>query len=504
MTTSTRAGYLRLVETHAAGVVLVGDLAFKFKKPVDFGFLDFTDPDVRAATCRREVELNRRFAPDVYLGVADLSLPDGAHESLVLMRRMPEERRLSTLVSRHIDVADDLRHLARRLATAHARCERGPHVDSEADLSQLRTRWNASLDQVRSQVPPVLEPDVVADIDRLTQRFLDGRRALFDRRIAEGRAVDGHGDLLCDDVFCLEDGPRMLDCLEFDDRLRYVDQLDDAAFLAMDLERLGHPELGTSFLAWYAEYSGDPAPPSLMHHYVAYRAFVRAKVACLRAGQGDRASRDEARALALLARTHLEADTVTMALVGGAPGSGKSTLAAALADRLGMVVVSADRVRKELAGLDPESRAAAPYGEGLYSPRHTERTYAEMLRRARVLLSLGESVVLDASWSTVQQRASARRSARDTFSDLLELCCQVPTRVSLDRVRRRAPASHVTSDADEEVARRMARNRDRWPEALVIRTDAPVEESVATVAALVRPGSVAALRRAHRPVMAPD
>ena len=106
-----------------------------------------------------------------------------------------------------------------------------------------------------------------------------------------GRVVDGHGDLLADDIFCLDDGPRVLDCLEFDDRLRWLDGLDDAAFLAMDLERLGAPDLAARFLDWYAEFAGDPAPASLRHHYVAYRAFVRAKVACLRYDQGDESAR---------------------------------------------------------------------------------------------------------------------------------------------------------------------------------------------------------------------
>ena len=163
----------------------------------------------------------------------------------------------------------------------------------------------------------------------------------------------GHGDLIADDIFGLDDGPRILDCLEFDDRLRWLDGLDDAAFLATDLERLGAPELAEQFLAAYAEYSGDPAPVSLRHHYVAYRAFVRVKVACLRAGQGDPAGGFEARHLAEVGLRHLRAGAVSLVLVGGLPGTGKSALAGAAADQRGVTLLSSDRVRKELAACPP-------------------------------------------------------------------------------------------------------------------------------------------------------
>lgn len=152
---------------------------------------------------------------------------------------------------------------------------------------------------------------------------------MFAERIRAGRVVDGHGDLLADDIFCLDDGVRILDCLEFDDRLRWLDGLDDACFLAMDLERLGLPDLARRFTSWYAEYSGDPAPESLRHHYVAYRAFVRAKVACLRARAGDGQAAAEAWQLAGMTLGHLRAGAVSLVLVGGLPGTGKTTLAGA-------------------------------------------------------------------------------------------------------------------------------------------------------------------------------
>ncbi len=501
--TTAHPPYLSLRETHSAGLVLVGDRVYKFKKPVNLGFLDFTSPEVRKQTCRREVELNSRFAPDVYLGVADLALPDGTHESMVVMRRMPEDRRLSTLVTGGADVHDDLRHLAHLLATVHGRSPHAPQIDAEAALPMLRARWKASFQQVRPYFGTTLDPVLVHEVERLTLRFLAGRRPLFDHRVATGCAVDGHGDLMADDVFCLDDGPRALDCLEFDDRLRYVDRIDDAAFLAMDLERLGALELGAAFLGWYTELAADAAPPSLVHHYVAYRAFVRAKVAAIRADQGSAEAAADARALTRCTHQHLAASAVTLTLVGGTPGTGKTTVASGIADRLGMVVLSSDRIRKELVGIDPETPAGAPYGTGIYSSAHTERTYDEMLDRARTLLGMGESVVLDASWLSAAHRDAAREVARTTHSDLTEISCRAPLATALQRLVARRPTGHVTSDADATVATAMAEAQSPWPEAFVVDTSRPLPESVREAAERVRPVRLAHSPR-RRPAFAPD
>ncbi|MGA8211158.1 MAG: AAA family ATPase, partial [Nocardioidaceae bacterium] len=457
--------YLSLRETHCAGLLLVGARALKFKKPVELGFLDFRTQRARAEACRREVELNRRFSPDVYLGLGHLELPFQAMpEPVVVMRRMPDDRRLSHLVACGVDVRQDLRRLARRLAVVHAAGSRRPEVDREASLDRLRDRWEHSFAHVREHADGIVGTGALDEVERLTHRFLDGRGTLFAERVARGCAVDGHGDLLADDVFCLDDGPRALDCLEFDDRLRFVDRIDDVCFLAMDLERLGAPELGAAFVDWYVEFSGDDPPPALVHHYVAYRAFVRAKVACLRQAQGVESLEDIEAHLAL-ARGHLVAGAVTLVLVGGPPGSGKTTVASGVADRLGLVVLGSDRVRKELAGLDPAASAAAEYGEGIYSYGHTARTYAELLRRADALLARGESVVVDATWTSSTWRERARTVAAGSHSDLVEIRCVVPPTQADARVTaRRAGRQHV-SDADAGVATALREAVVAWPEA---------------------------------------
>lgn len=463
-------------ETHSAVVCLMGDRAYKLKKPVNLGFLDFSSPQSRREACRREVELNRRLSPDVYLGLATLTGPDGrVCEDLVVMRRMPDARRLAHLVRSGVAGDVEMRAIARLVAAFHAGARRSPEISAEGSCAALLGRWTASFDQVRPFRGEVLDPSACVETEHLVRRYLAGREGLLADRMRSGRVVDGHGDLLADDIFCLDDGPRVLDCLEFDDRLRYLDQLDDAAFLAMDLESLGAADLARRYLDYYREFSGDPAPSSLLTHYLAYRAFVRVKVECLRHAQGDRDSGAAAGRLLGLTVGHLREGAVRLILVGGLPGTGKSTLAGGLADRLGMVVLSSDRIRKEQGGIPPETPAAAPYGQGLYSPARTAAVYQELLGRARAALSKGESVVLDASWSRKGHRDAARFLADQTSSDLVPLLCRAPETLATSRLTRRHRGS---SDADAAIASAMAQDADPWPEAHVIDTTRTVEESL--------------------------
>ena len=480
--TPTRAG---LQETHTAYVFFVGERAYKCKKPVDLGFLDHTTVAARRRTCARELALNRRFAPDVYLGLAEFRGHDATEpEPVLVMRRMATGRRLSALVREGSAIEEPLRAVARQLAGWHARAPRGPQIDAQGDRDAVAARWAASFAEVAREPAA---PEEVPEVERLVRRYLAGRRRLFDLRVAQRRLVDGHGDLLAEDVFCLPDGPRILDCLEFDDQLRYVDGLDDAAFLAMDLEHLGAPDAARVFLRHYSEFSGDPGPPSLCHHYVAYRAFVRAKVSLVQARQGASGARAAARRLMATAAHHLRSAAVGLTLVGGLPGSGKSTLAGALADRLGATLLSSDRVRKELAGVPADHPATAGYGEGLYTPEWTARTYATLLERAGTLLATGESVVLDATWVDAAQRAAARDVAERATADLVALRCQAPQEVAAARLRAR---SGGVSDADAQIAENMAAAEAPWPEATTVDTSGALQVAVAQALAAVRPSAL--------------
>ena len=451
-----------LRETHSGVVVLLGDRAYKVKKPVDLGFLDFTTTEARHHACLRELELNRRLAPDVYLDLAAVVGSDGhVLDHLVLMRRMPEELRLSTMVLRGDDVEDHLRALARLMANFHAGAERGRRIAAEGGPAGLHRRWSDNLRESEEFRGRFLDDGTLTEIGRLALGYVAGRGPLLAERAAAGLTVDGHGDLIADDVFCLPDHPRVLDCLDFSDRLRWVDVLDDVAFLAMDLERLGRPDLGERFLAWYAEFSGTPTVVSLQHHYLAYRAFVRTKVTCIRAAQGVADSAGKAQALANLTLRHLRAGEPKLVLVGGAPGTGKTTLAAALADHLGAVLLSTDVVRREL--VDP------PDGDR-YGAQAMAAVYRALLARTRLALEHGESVVADATWGDEAFRLEAGRVAADTVSRLVPLECRLAPDIAAERAQQRWTAGRSASDADAVVAARLAAERDPWPDATPVDT----------------------------------
>jgi hypothetical protein len=467
-----------VVETHVSVIVFLGDRAYKLKKPIRTPFLDFSTAEARRRACLREVELNRRLSPDVYLGVADVAAPDGTPcDHLVVMRRLPAARRLSAMVQAGADVTPCLRSVAATVSAFHERARTSVEIASQGTQSALRGRWEANLAETAPFAGSVLDPAQHRRVGDLALRYIEGRGPLFEQRIRERKVRDVHGDLLADDVYCLDDGPRILDCIEFDDTLRSIDVVDDAAFLAMDLERLGGPDLGRAFLVMYREHSGDRCPATLAHHYVAYRAHVRAKVACLRHQQGDEDSGPEAHRLLGQALRHLEAGRVLLVLVGGLPGVGKSTLAQGLAAAFGWTVLRSDEVRRGVAHVGT-SAAAFAYREGIYSPEATEKTYRVLLEQARALLEAGEPVVLDASWTDARRRREAAALADATSSDLVELRCETSPERAAGRLQRRAARGGDPSNAGPEIHRAMAADQDPWPTAVPIDTSGNPEETL--------------------------
>lgn len=470
-------------ETHSAVVLLCGDRAYKVKKPVDLGFLDFSTPARRSAACHRELALNARMSPDVYLEVLDVLDGQGhSRDSVLVMRRMPDDRRLATLVAQGTDVSVEVRQLAKQVAGFHATARRNAEINTAGNPAALAERWRSNVEGLRALAPSRVAPEVVDAIEALSTAYVSGRNALLEQRVKAGWIRDGHGDLLADDIFLLPQGPRVLDCLDFDDHLRWMDVVDDLACLVMDLERLGAPEVGEQLVRDYHEFSGAVEPASLSNHYVAYRAVMRAKVAAIResttsGGPGEAAAL-EAGALAQLGLRHLRAGLPRLVLVGGAPGSGKSTVAEVVCTRLRAALLSADRTRKELAGLDPEEHHPEAFGQGLYSVARTEAVYQALASKARFLLARGETVVVDASFSKGEQREPFRCLALDLHTPLVELECTAPSDLLTSRLRDRDRVPSRYSDADVGVGTRLAAERDAWPSAVRVSTSTTVEESV--------------------------
>ena len=478
--------YAQVRETHTGLVILVGERAYKAKRPVVTDFLDFSTRSARERALARELELNNRLAPQAYLGIAHLDGPAAdEREPVLVMNRYPDAVRLSTRVAADVEtVRDEVERVAVVLAEFHDRAQRGREIDAEARVLAIKGRWDANLVELEQFTDEVVSAEAVRRIKELAHQYIKGRAVLFADRISLRRIVDGHGDLLADDIFCVDGYPNLLDCMDFDDRLRYVDGLDDAAFLAMDLEFLGRPDLAETFLDRYCGCAADEAPQSLRHFYIAYRAGVRAKVDCIRHAQGHaEAAADAARHLDL-ALAHLRSAVPRLIVIGGGPGTGKTTLARSLAEQIGARVISTDDVRKDLERDEVIQGAPGELDAGLYTPENVAMVYKVVLRRAHSMLAAGESVILDGTWRDPAHREQARELAAAAHAVHLEMACTTPLAEAQDRIAQRR---NSTSDATPEIARGIADQQqadETWGSAHRIATDRPLAESVAEAQAI--------------------
>lgn len=418
---------VELRETHASLVFLSERDVYKVKKSVSFGFLDYRTIDLRKRACEDEVRLNVRLAPGTYVDVVPIGIDaSGKHrvghterivDWAVHMRRLPDERRGDSLLARGDLAGEHVDAIATRLARFHAESHRDTSTDAHGTCVAVERNVRENFAQTRHVVARYLAPSDAEELERWQIAFLHGKKSLFGARVAAGRVRDGHGDLRLEHVYF---GDRaelsILDCIEFNDRLRFADVCADVAFLSMDLAFHGRVDLAERLLAKYAREADDFDLYALVDFYESYRAYVRAKVATLLAADDgvDLATRaraeSDARRYFLLA---LSADrraalTPTLVAVGGVIASGKSTVAERIAEELGAPIVDADRTRKAMLGVSPTTRVHEAAWKGAYDPAFTEAVYDEVLRRASVVLASGRPVVVDASFRSRSMRARAR------------------------------------------------------------------------------------------------
>jgi aminoglycoside phosphotransferase family enzyme len=303
-----------LHETHISWVILAGQFAYKVKKPVNLGFLDFTTSERRRVDCEDEVRLNRRLCPDVYLGVVDIVERDGGYfvggpgravEPAVWMRRLPEQGMLPNLLSRRAVDVPTIRRIARQLAEFHAVAATGAGVDEYGTVATIQANWDENFAQTARFIGHTITSTTSEQIRSFVTGFLSEHRAVLTRRVAEGRIREGHGDLHAASV-CVE-GQRvhLFDCLEFEPRFRCSDVAAEVAFLAMDLDRSGRADLADAFVDEYICCSGDEELRRVLDFYRCYRAYVRGKVRSLRLDQ-TALSPEERSAIEADARTYFD------------------------------------------------------------------------------------------------------------------------------------------------------------------------------------------------------
>ena len=460
------------VQTHISHLFLTAERVYKLRKAVALGFLDFGTRQIRNRDCLAELRLNRRLAPDVYLGVAPIQISGGDVfvgevgestaqpdlEHCVVMRRLPDGRDGVSLIERGKFGAEQVDAVAAAIVRFHEqhRLGRPAPFAPEAWLERV----SQPVEDNFTPISGVIDDDRLSRLARGTRDFFERHRDQFDMRRVEGRAVDGHGDLHLAHVWFETDAsnPLFVDCIEFSDRLRQIDAASEAAFMAMDLTYRGHPDLADRFLRRYAAHSDDFHLYSVLDYYLSYRAAVRAKVAAIAAVEVEIPD-SQRRAARASAGRHLDLASAAMFRPGqgavvamaGVVGTGKSSAAHEVANSLGgAAVISSDPIRKRLAGLDPLDRGDAALDSGMYADDVTQRVYRGLLERAESVVGSRRVAVLDATFSRPEQRVRAAAFAKEHDVPFLILETRCDEALVLKRLEERARRALDPSDAGHD------------------------------------------------------
>ncbi|MBI4310926.1 MAG: AAA family ATPase [Chloroflexi bacterium] len=458
-----RPATVRLVQTHVSSLFFAGDFVYKVKRPVNYGFVDYTTLARRKRFCVLEASLNGPMAPGVYLGVVEVRRLNGevvaggtyggeVVDYAVKMRRLPQESSLSMLLKAGKITPDDARSIGEVVARFHAQARRGPAITRLGGLSTVRRNIQENFRQTKRYAGSAVSQDAYDDITAYSHAYLKAREGLFQQRAAEGRILDGHGDLKASDIYIVDGRVLVLDCVEFNRRFRYGDAALDIAFLAMDLDFHGRPDLSRAFVDAYVDASGDAGAREVLGFFKCYRAYVRAKVNSFRlddpglAGAEREETLRTAQAYYGLAHSYTQVfPRPAIIVVCGLMGTGKTTVAAELARRWRGVHVSSDVTRKELAGATGHHYEG--YGQGIYAADMSRRTYDAMLERARDAVGRGYIAVLDATYRSAEERRRAASLAQELGVETWVVECVAPESTVRRRVARRVTEGTSASDA---------------------------------------------------------
>jgi uncharacterized protein len=493
--------HVEMVQTHISAVFLAGEEVYKLKKPVRFSFLDYSTLALRQQYCHEEVRLNHRLAPTVYLGVVPLlrvgndyhlrevvNMRDATVvEYLVRMRRLPPERTLAALLASGQVTKMGLHALAKRLVHFHNTAA----TTDAAHYGAPDTVWRALADNFQD-----------TRIQDFSQSFFREHQPLMRQRIAQDRVREGHGDLRCDHVYFLDQGISIIDCIEFSSRLRTCDVASELAFLVMDLELHGAPDLAAELLHAYVAQAEDADLSRLLPFYQCYRAYVRGKVESLKsqepeieAEEREQARHQAQRSFRLAARYARGTPSPTLLVVCGRVGTGKSTVAQRLSEQTGFVTLNSDVIRKRLAGILPTVHLDATYLSGIYSQEFSQRTYTALFNQAEEELRTERGVIVDATCKRPEDRQALLALAQRQRVPVLFLECRTSLAEVERRLRERTRRGDSVSDATWELAQREHETFPTYDDLpaqcrVIVDTERDLDEAIDTVAERLAAGSL--------------
>jgi uncharacterized protein len=449
---------IELIQTHASYVFLTGKYVYKLKKPVNFGFLDYSTLAKRKDCLETELRLNKKIASELYLEVIPISNCDnqfnlngsgGIVEYALKMRQFPQENLFINLLTANKLSGDRFKELGKIVAQFHFSAETNDYIRSFGTIPKIRVAFDENYQQTQKYVDIVQTKKQLVTTQAFTDCFFAQRQELFQERIEQHKIKECHGDLHLKNICLWQDKIQLFDRIEFNEAFRFVDTMYDVAFTFMDLEAHQKPEFANVFLNSYLEHTGDWRGLLILPLYLCRQAYVRAKVNSflLDDPQINQTNRQEIEETASdyyrQAYQYTQSQAGSLILMSGLSGSGKSTVASKIAREKGAIQIRSDAVRKHLAGIPVDESGE----DAIYSDEMTEKTYDRLLELGITLAKEGFSVILDAKYDRSQHRQQAITRAEVNNIPLKIIYCTAPQAVLRDRLnKRQGDVSDATAD----------------------------------------------------------
>jgi len=468
-------GDIRLIETHISWVILTGEFAYKIKKAVNFGFLDFSTLEKRHFYCEEEVRLNRRFAPGLYLDVVAVRGSeehpflhgDGSPiEYAVRMRQFPQHALLSAMATRHELTPKHTDEIAGLVAAMHAQAAIAGASEQYGLPRDIHHWVMENFVHIRTVRMDLNRREQLHQLEHWCQREFQLRESVIQSRKTNGFVRECHGDLHLGNLALVDGRITPFDCIEFNPHLRWIDVMSESAFLVMDLQDRGYPELAYRFLNALLQLTGDYAGIRILRYYLVYRALVRAKVAALRLNQAvkhagtEEGAWNEYESYVQLAASYASAVNPALIITHGVSGTGKSWVASRLAVRLGAIQVRSDVERKRLFGYRMDAKTGSGVQSGIYTAEAGLQTYARLADLARGLIEGGYTAIVDAAFLRHDERERFRRLAGQLGVPFVLLDFSADEETLCRRIRLRQSSGRDPSEAGIDVLEAQLRSQE--------------------------------------------
>jgi aminoglycoside phosphotransferase family enzyme/gluconate kinase len=451
---------IELIETHISWVILTGDFAYKIKKPVDFGFLDFSTLEKRLTFCEQELRLNRRLAPAIYLDVVAITgtqnkphISGGgkAFEYAVKMAQFPQPAQLDHMLAAGELTAEHMDAIARMVADFHQTTEIADDSMNYGNKDLVYHPVEENFTQINEHLDIELYTHTLATLSQWSRSEFIKLEPVFEQRKREGFIRECHGDMHLRNLVWLEGEPMAFDCIEFNSSLRWIDVISEVAFLVMDLQDRQQHQLANRFLNTYLEVTGDYAGLSILPFYLCYRALVRAKVDALRLDQKNITEEERQPTLTEfesyldLAMAYTQQPVAKLIIMRGLSASGKSTVSQQMLEKLGAIRIRSDVERKRLFDITLTDSVSAKVDSGIYSTQASQQTYTKLAELASQVISAGYSVIIDAAFLKYEQRKPFQLIAKRLAVSYIIMEITAPAEILRQRIKER---KNDVSDAD--------------------------------------------------------